>query len=157
MNARTAAGEHSAPCDEITRDRRIPEQKSASARHEDVQSYAKLRQALKGLVDLTLPKETTLLVIARGDDDLLDLSTQRAWHFPRAINGKFAGCYPANSEEANRHLEQLRYLGAEYLVIPRTSFWWLEFYEDFTRHLQQNYRIVAYQEDVCIVYGLSKS
>jgi hypothetical protein len=157
MNATTAAEAVKLPWEAMAEEGSVREQTVATARNDAEQSYATLRQTIKDLLEIAIPQESTVLVVAKGDDDLVDLPRQRAWHFPRAINGKFAGCYPANSEEAIRHLEQLRYLGAEYLVIPRTSFWWLEFYQDFTRHLQQRYRIVTYQENVCVVYGLLKS
>ena len=109
---------------------------------------------IKDLVQITVPNQSTVLVISKGDDDLVDLRGPVAWHFPRAVTGKFAGCYPANSAEAIEHLEQLRAQGAEYLIIPSTSFWWLEFYTDFMAHLQQRYRIATFQEDACIVYRL---
>jgi hypothetical protein len=136
----------------------IRAEKPATARSAELkQSYAKLVSTIQQLVKLTIPYPSTILVISKGDEELLDLGDHVAWHFPRAVNGKFAGCYPATSAEAIDQLEMLRIKGADYLLIPSTSFWWLEFYTNFTTHLQQNYRIVTYQEDVCIVYRLSES
>jgi hypothetical protein len=117
-------------------------------------SYEKVVQVIKDVIQLTVPAASTTLVISRGDDELLDLRGRDAWHFPRAVNGKFAGCYPANSYEAIAHLEQLRSQGAQYLLIPSTSFWWLEFYTDLTAHLQRKYHIVAFIENVCLMYRL---
>lgn len=118
------------------------------------QGYARLVKVIRDLVQLTVPNQSTILVISKGDEDLVNLRGPVAWHFPRAVNGKFAGCYPANSTEAIEHLEQLRSQGADYLIIPSTSFWWLEFYADFTAHLQQKYRIATFQEEVCLIYRL---
>jgi hypothetical protein len=125
-------------------------QRSSDAKH----CYARLVKIIKDMVQLTVSNESTLLVVSKGDDELVDLSGRLAWHFPRAVNGKFAGCYPANSVEAIEHLEQLRIQGADHLLIPSTSFWWLEFYCDFTAHLQRNYRITTFHEEVCLIYRL---
>jgi hypothetical protein len=121
---------------------------------ETKQRYARLVKIIKELVQLTVPNQSTLLVISKGDEELVSLRGRQAWHFPRAVNGKFAGCYPANSADAIGHLEQLRNQGADHLLIPSTSFWWLEFYSDFTGHLQQKYRITTFQEEVCLIYRL---
>ena len=117
-------------------------------------AYATVVEVIKDLVPLTVPAARTVLVISRGDDELVDLRGRDAWHFPRAVNGKFAGCYPANSYEAIAHLEQLRSQGAQYLLVPSTSFWWLEFYTDLTAHLQRKYHIVAFVENICLMYRL---
>ncbi len=117
-------------------------------------SYAKVVQVVKELVHITVPAASRVLVVSRGDDELVEFPDRDAWHFPRAVNGKFAGCYPANSYEAIAHLEQLRSQGAQYLLVPSTSFWWLEFYSDLTAHLQRKYHIVAFVENVCLMYRL---
>jgi hypothetical protein len=133
---------------------RVAELLHAKKPIDDKRRYSKLVQMIKDLVQITLPNQSTVLVIAKGDEALVDLRDRLGWHFPRTVNGKFAGCYPANSTEAISHLEQLRALGAEYLLIPSTSFWWLEFYTDFTTHLQQKYRITTFQEECCLIYRL---
>jgi hypothetical protein len=133
---------------------RVAEVLEAKRPSEAKQHYATLVKLIKDLVQITVPNHSTIVVISKGDEDLVDFRGPLAWHFPRAVNGKFAGCYPANSHEAIGHLEQLRHQGADYLLIPSTSFWWLEFYSDFTAHLQQKYRITTFQEEVCLIYRL---
>jgi hypothetical protein len=135
---------------------RVAELQEAIRKKEVEQKYAKLVHTIKELVQITVPIGATILVVGKGDDELLDLRGRNAWHFPRAVNGKFAGCYPANSGEAISHLENLRGQGAKYLLIPSTSFWWLEFYTEFTNHLQQRHRLVTYQDDACIIYQLAQ-
>jgi len=49
----------------------------------------------------------------------------------------------------------LRAKGGEYLLIPRTSFWWLEYYADFRRHLESSYRKVKSTENG-VLYELLK-
>src|SRR5438132_304855 len=61
-----------------------------------------------------------------------------------------------NTDEAIEHLEELRAAGAEYLVFPSSSFWWLDHYSSFGTHLRSRYRIVVYQEDTCIVFRLAE-
>jgi hypothetical protein len=133
---------------------RVAEVLEATRPSDAKQRYARLVKLIKDLVQITVPNQSTLLVISKGDEELVDMRGRMAWHFPRAVNGKFAGCYPANSAEAIGHLEQLRNQGAGHLLIPSTAFWWLEFYTDFTAHLQQKYRIATFQEEVCLIYRL---
>ena len=132
----------------------IVQQQDALQRKEAKQQYSAVVQTIKGLVQLTVPEHSIILSISKGDDDLIEFGKRFGWHFPRAINGKYAGCYPAHSDEAISQLETLRAQGAQYLLIPHTSFWWLEFYTDFTSHLQERYRIVTYHEDSCLIYCL---
>jgi hypothetical protein len=136
-------------------DARIEQLQEAMRRNEAAQQYQTLRQRVKELVQLTTPAGSTVLIVTKGDEDLLDIPGRHGWHFPRAVNGLFAGCYPGSSDEAIEHLRKLRSRGAQYLAMPSTSFWWLEFYVDFTNHLQQKHRLTAFQEDVCVVYRLT--
>jgi hypothetical protein len=101
-----------------------------------------------------LPSGATVLVVSRGDDRLVNLDDRSGWHFPQAGGGVYAGHHPADSASAIEHLEQLRQRGAEHLVIPATSGWWLEHYADFARHLDDRYEVVASDPDSCVIYAL---
>ncbi len=46
--------------------------------------------------------------------------------------------------------------GAEYLVIPATARWWLDFYEGFAAHLANHGELVADLPDACLIYGLGR-
>jgi len=98
---------------------------------------------LRRLVDRDVPKGATVLVISRGDAELLQFDNRRGWHFPQADTGVYAGHHPADSRAAIAHLEALRRRGARYLVLPRTSFWWLEHYAEFAKHLNARYRCLV--------------
>ena len=100
----------------------------------------------------TVPARSTVIVVSKGDDALLDLGGRSAWHFPQGKDGVYAGYYPANNAEAITHLEWLHGKGGEFLVFPKTAFWWLEEYADFKRHLESRYRIVSRQADGCIIF-----
>jgi hypothetical protein len=114
-------------------------------------------QQLRDVVRSAVPAAATVAVVSRGDEALLELGDRTGWHFPRTESGLFAGCYPADSAEAIRHLEDLRARGAEFLVFPCTAYWWLSHYAEFRRHLEARYRIVAFQEDSCLVFALRRT
>jgi hypothetical protein len=102
-----------------------------------------------------VPTGATVLVVSKGDNQLLELGNRRAWHFPRSEDGS-AGYYPADSDSAIVHLEKLRAKGAEYLLFPISAFWWLEHYTGFAAHLKLHYRVVA-EEESLLVFKLRDS
>jgi hypothetical protein len=116
--------------------------------------YQQTIHRIRGLVRAVVPRDATVVVISRGDDELLQLGCQQAWHFPRAESGLYAGYYPANSGQAIAHLEALRANGGTHLLLPSTALWWLEHYDGFRQHLESRYRIVLRQDDVCVIFAL---
>jgi hypothetical protein len=119
--------------------------------------YLHLRSEMAAIITSILPVTATVLVVSHGDDDMLRLDGRTAWHFPQTEDGDYAGHHPADDVEAINHLEVLRAAGAEYLVFPGTETWWLQHYAGFRRHLDQRYRRMVNQEEVCIAYDLSDS
>jgi hypothetical protein len=103
-----------------------------------------------------LPPDATVLVVSRGDNDLLNLDGRDAWHFPREADGRYSGHHPADDQSAISHLEELCNWGAEYLLFPSTAFWWFDHYQEFKRHLETRHRLVFRQND-CAIYALSGS
>ena len=79
---------------------------------------------IRDVVRCAVPRDATVLVISKGDDDLLRLDGRVCGHFPQTDSGVYAGYHPADAAEAIRHLEALKTKGAEYLLVPATSFWW---------------------------------
>jgi GT2 family glycosyltransferase len=122
----------------------------------NVLAYQKLLTDIQSMVDEQVPEDATVLVISRGDDEALDLGQRRTWHFPQEADGTYAGSYPQTSEEAVAHLEELRGKGAQYLLVPSTSAWWLDHYEGFARHLRDRCRPVA-ESDECALYALEEA
>ncbi len=112
---------------------------------------------IHALVRLGVPEGSTVLVVSRGDEDLVRIPGRRGWHFPQSEGGVYAGHHPGDSAEAVAHLEMLRSRGADYLVIPCTAYWWLEHYEGLRAHLDTRARLVAFHEDVCLLFALSPS
>jgi hypothetical protein len=117
-------------------------------------TYVELQHRVKDLVQLVVPRGATVLFISKGDEQLVDVPGRQGWHFPRAVNGLYAGCYPKESQEAIGQLRRLQRQGAQYLVVPSTAYWWLEFYRPLARFLERRHAVTAYQEDVAVVYRL---
>ena len=135
-----------------------------SARQDDIQAMV---SRLSGTVDYLgmvrrvradmrrlLPPAARVIVISKGDPDLLDVEGQDAWHFPQDDRGHYAGHYPAESGEAIAHLEALRARGGRFLVIPSSASWWLEHYAGLARHLDTNYQRIWKSAD-CQIYELA--
>lgn len=116
--------------------------------------YEESIRLIRGSVRKSTPYDATVIVISKGEDELLNLQGRRAWHFPRQDDGTYAGYYPENDQEAVDSLESLRRRGGDYLVIPRAGFWWLDDYPGFRDHLEAKYRRIV-DDDVCIIYQFS--
>ena len=71
-------------------------------------SYPQVRRRIREVVNAELPTGSVVVVVSRGDDNLLQLGPRRGWHFPQTEAGVYAGCYPADSREAIAHLEEIR-------------------------------------------------
>ena len=95
----------------------------------------------------------SVLVVSKGDDRLLQLGNCSAGHFPQDETGRWAGYHPKDSAAAIDHLETLRSRGAEAIVFPRTSFWWLEHYRELAEHLEREGGLL-HREDDCEIFSL---
>lgn len=102
-----------------------------------------------------VPAESVVLVVSRGDEELVSFERRTGWHFPQEANGVYAGHHPENSEEAVAHLEAVREHGAEFLLIPGTAAWWLEHYEGFREHLERCCSRVVSTDDGSVIYALA--
>lgn len=118
---------------------------------------ATVNQRIRDVVRRTVPAEARVLVISKGDDDLLALDGRRGEHFPQAANGLYAGYHPETSNEVIDHLKTLRTGGAQFLLIPTTSLWWLDFYADFATYLKSNSQMIAYEDGTCVIYAFDHS
>jgi hypothetical protein len=115
--------------------------------------YRKLVQQIREVVESTLPAGANVIVVSRGDSDLLQLAERRGWHFPQLENGVYAGYHPPDSGAAIAHLEELRSRGADFLLFPSTAFWWLDHYEEFRQHLERQYPTVR-NDEICRIFAL---
>src|SRR5260370_954089 len=117
--------------------------------------YRQLVRDIRKVARAAIPPGATVAVISKGDHQLLELGGRAAWHFPQEPNGNYTGHHPADSADAIAKLEAARAGGAEFLLVPATAFWWLEFYEHFARHLAACYRVVADQPFTFLIYQIS--
>ena len=98
---------------------------------------------MRQLVHDAIPAGATVLVLSKGDDELLRFTDRRGWHFPQGEDGAYAGHYPADSDACIAELERLRQRGADFLLIPETALWWLQHYTRFAEHIKQHYGVRA--------------
>lgn len=124
--------------------------------HTGPASYEEFVPWFREVVCRVVPAQSTVAVVSRGDAEMLRLEDRSAWHFPRGEDGEYVGYYPQDSASAIAHLEQLRAAGAQFLVLPKPSFWWLEHYRDFGEHLERLHQRV-FQDESCLVYALQPS
>ena len=129
---------------------------SATVPDSDEARYERLKRQIHELIEVETPPGAKVLVVSKGDRALLEFEGRQAWHFPQTDNGVYAGHHPGDSAEAIRDLEALRSRGAEYFLIPATSLWWLEYYEEFRRHLESRYVRLSTPEELCVLYGLNR-
>jgi GT2 family glycosyltransferase len=116
--------------------------------------YRELSAQLRQLAEEELPSDATVLVVSKGDEELLLLGAERkGWHFPQMADGTYAGYHPGDSGEAVAHLRALQSCGAEYILFPETAIWWLEFYEELARMLIDELGEVARRPGVGVVFG----
>lgn len=119
-----------------------------------VAAYEELVPRFRDVVCRSLPADATALVVSKGDARLLDFEGRRAWHFPQAPSGDYAGHYPADSSAAIAHLEALRTRGADFLVFATPSLWWLDHYAGFREHLDRRYDRLTDVEGTCLIFDL---
>lgn len=116
--------------------------------------YAQMTDQIRKAAQI-LPPRAKGIVISKGDPRLLQLKGRPAGHFPQAADGSYSGYYPKDDADAIAQLEALRAQGNQFLLIPKTAFWWLEHYTGFFLHLQKNYRVTLLRKNCCVIFGLN--
>lgn len=119
---------------------------------EDPEWEGTLRNIARVIREL-VPKNARLAAVDKSDPTILHLCGRKGWHFPDW--SVLPDGYPPDSGVAIKHLEQLRSRGADYMVFPSAAFWWLEFYQEFSRHLEEQYRCL-WRDENCILYELRR-
>jgi len=97
--------------------------------------YRLMVEQLRAAVAAAVPAGARILVVSRGDRELVELEGLDCQHFPQDPAGHYAGFHPRDGGEAVTQLEALREDGAEYLVFPATASWWLEHYGELAEYL----------------------
>jgi hypothetical protein len=117
-------------------------------------AYEEVARRVRAVVEELIPVGAIVMVVSKGDEDLLRFDGRSGWHFPRAANGQYAGHHPPDGGWAVAQVEALRAAGGAYLVLPATYFWWLEHYPELDRHLRGRYERIPCAEEVCRIYRL---
>jgi GT2 family glycosyltransferase len=115
--------------------------------------YRRLVERIHAAVTGTVPTGASVLVVSRGDRELVSIDAFDGCHFPQDATGGYLGHHPRDSQDAVAQLESLRASGAEYLVLPSTAYWWLDHYADFAEHLHARYPVTKL--DVCAIFQLA--
>jgi GT2 family glycosyltransferase len=118
--------------------------------------YQLLKSRIRELVEMFVPRDGRMLVVSKGDDELLDLNGRPAWHFPQAAGGGYSGCNPKDGDAAIAHLEELAG-SADFLLIPATALWWLDYYAGLKEHLHEHYRLLVSEADTCLIVELKET
>jgi GT2 family glycosyltransferase len=119
-------------------------------------AYQRLVAAIREVVGKVVPAGARVLVISKGDPDLIDVEGRRAEHFPRNPDGSYTGYHPADSAEAITHLQCLHVRADDYLIIPSTFYWWLEHYIGFARYLAETGEEVFRDNDCCVIFKFGR-
>ncbi len=106
-------------------------------------------------IERSVPAGASVLVLSRGDSDLLRVRDRAARHFPSGADGRYLGHHPADDEEAVELFEGELRKGAEYLVIPAGELWWLRHYGGFAARLEASPSRESH--DACTIYRLAPS
>jgi len=114
--------------------------------------YVALVERVRVRVQEVIPPGKRVLVLSKGDNELLRLGAIEAEHFPRDPSGAYAGHYPQDGKAAVSHLNELLKRGADYLVVPATAFWWLDYYHELAQRLGPS-PLVADAD--CVIFELS--
>jgi hypothetical protein len=128
---------------------------SAATAAETVEDYGELVRRIHAVAAATLPRGARVLVVSRGDETLLPPGLA-ASHFPQGPGGVYAGHHPADSGAAIAHLETCRGEGAEFLLLPATGYWWLDYYGGLLQHLMGRGRVL-HHDGCCVIFDLRVS
>lgn len=127
----------------------------AAEREQDRDRRLVSRRVL-ALIDHVVPEGARVAVVSKGDERLTALRRQTGRHFPSDERGRWAGYHPADSDDAISLLEAERRRGSDYLVIPETAAWWLDYYGGLARHLSRTGRCVGRSEGAGTVWALNE-
>jgi GT2 family glycosyltransferase len=108
--------------------------------------------AVREQVERAVPEGASVLLVSRGDSELLRLGDREAAHFPAAADGRYLGHHPVDDAEAVELLEAARRRGADYLVVPAAESWWLGHYRGLAVRLEES--ASAERHETCTIYRL---
>jgi hypothetical protein len=118
-----------------------------------VHAYRDLVRDIQKVVDRVVPAGGDVMVVSKGDHNLLRFEGRTGSHFPETDTGIYAGYHPATSADAIAALEAAIDRGHQFLLFPGTSLWWLEHYDEFRAHLDARYPRL-WSDRQCVLYDV---
>jgi GT2 family glycosyltransferase len=109
---------------------------------------------IRTVVRGTVSETTKIAVFCDGLPHLRDELHRTSWTFPQDARGNAAGA-ATPGDVAVDQLESMRAQGAAFLVLPRTSWKWLEDRRELRDHLRRRYSIEI-DEPSCLIYRLDE-
>jgi glycosyltransferase involved in cell wall biosynthesis len=85
---------------------------------------------------------------------LLIIPDRKVSHF--MMQGGLYYGLPADDAAALEELARLQTDGANFIVFPSFTFWWLDYYQGFARHLEENFRRVIANGDIVVFETISR-
>jgi SAM-dependent methyltransferase len=114
--------------------------------------YKQFIERIREIVRSCLPEGGNVLVLSKGDDDLIQIDPCRGYHFPQSEDGTYAGYSPVDGVAAVEHLKEVRKRGAQFLLIPQTSLWWLDEYRELADYLDGHCTRIIDERGVCVMF-----
>jgi SAM-dependent methyltransferase len=117
-------------------------------------SRAELLRSIQEAVRFALPYWASVVVINRGDPDVLgvlDRERHGRSEFPQGDHRP--GDAPRDAGRLIDELERLRDEGWDYILVPATAFEWLDERPEFGQYLETEYRSVL-DEPACVLFRL---
>ena len=103
-----------------------------------------------------LPDGAHVLVVSRGDEQLLRLEGRPARHFPEAADGSWAGHHPGRQQRGGRRARgDARARRASSSCSPAPACGGSTTTRACSEHLDSRYEAVVRDEHVCVIYALN--
>lgn len=119
----------------------------------DDPGYDALVERVVRLVETTTPAGSLVAVISQGDPGLCSFTERRGRHVPSLGDGRYAGHHPADDVEAAAQLDAALADGAEFLVVPHPSRWWLDHYRGLADRLDRDFESVADVDGTGLIFA----
>jgi glycosyltransferase involved in cell wall biosynthesis len=102
--------------------------------------YHRIAEAMQH-VEMSVPSGAAFILVDDNQWQADELIGGRNWLPFLEREGQYWGP-PVDDAEAIREIERLRASGWTYVVFAWPSFWWLDYYCAFRRHLEAHYRLI---------------
>ena len=124
-----------------------PYLQGVQARYQEV-SWKNKAQYIQRDIETLVPKDNTFILIDDGSFIRKHFAERPLIAFIEH-NGEYRGP-PADDEDAVGILEKSRQEGATFLVILWPAFWWLDYYKEWSLHIQSRYHCIEKNKRIMV-------